>query len=66
MAKGRRETDLTPKGIRLDEVMAEIERAYILKAIDMANGSRQRAAELMGISFKSLEYRLSKIKPQGV
>ncbi|MEW6666534.1 MAG: sigma-54 dependent transcriptional regulator [Thermodesulfobacteriota bacterium] len=59
----RRLRDLTPKGIKLDEVMAEIEKEYVLRALDVAQGSRQRAAELLGISFKSLEYRLSKIKP---
>jgi len=57
----RRGTDLGPDGINLDKVMAEIEREYILKAMEMANGSRQRAAELLDITFDSLKYRLTKL-----
>jgi len=59
--KDRRGTDLGPDGINLDKVMAEIEREYILKAMEMANGSRQRAAELLDITFDSLKYRLTKL-----
>lgn len=57
----RRGTDLGPDGINLDKVMAEIEREYILKAMEMAHGSRQRAAELLDITFDSLKYRLTKL-----
>lgn len=59
----RRRVDLTPKGINLEEVMAEIERNYLIKAMDMANGSKQKAAELLGVSLDSLKYRLKKINP---
>jgi two-component system response regulator PilR (NtrC family) len=41
--------------------MAEIEREYILKAMEVANGSKQRAAELLGINMRSLRYRLDKL-----
>jgi two-component system response regulator PilR (NtrC family) len=58
----RRRTDLGPDGIKLDEVMAETERDYLLKALEMAQGSRQRAAELLGISMRSLRYRLEKLE----
>lgn len=57
----RRHTDLNHNGIKLDEVMADIERDYILKAMEMAHGSKQRAAELLGISFRSLRYRMEKL-----
>ena len=57
----RRRTDLGPDGVKLDKVIAEIEREYILKAIEMAHGSKQRAAELLGITFDSLKYRLTKL-----
>ncbi|MBW1690001.1 MAG: sigma-54-dependent Fis family transcriptional regulator [Deltaproteobacteria bacterium] len=57
----RRRTDLGPDGISLDEVMAETEREYILRAMEMAHGSKQRAAELLGISFRSLRYRMEKL-----
>ena len=57
----RRQSDLGPDGIELDKVMAGIERDYILKAMEMAHGSRQRVAELLGISMRSLRYRLDKL-----
>lgn len=59
--KGRRRLDLSPDGISLDEIMAEIERDYLLKAMEMARGSKQRAAELLGVSMRSLRYRLDKL-----
>jgi two-component system response regulator PilR (NtrC family) len=58
----RRRTDLGPDGIRLDEVMTEIERDYIMKAIEMTYGSHKKAAELLGITYQSLRHRLSKLK----
>lgn len=59
-SSGRRQTDLTPNGIELDKVMAGIEKHYMLKAMEMSNGSRKKAAELLGISLRSLRYRLEK------
>jgi len=57
---GRRRS-LDPKGIQLDEVMAEIERGYVTQAMEMAKGSKQRAADLLGINLRSLRYRLEKL-----
>ncbi|PKN67490.1 MAG: Fis family transcriptional regulator [Deltaproteobacteria bacterium HGW-Deltaproteobacteria-15] len=58
----RRQRDLTAEGLRLEEVMAEIEREYIVRALDIAQGSKQKAADLLGITFESLRYRLAKLK----
>ena len=58
----RRRRDLTIEGIQLDDVMAGIEKDYIIKAMELSRGSKQRAAQLLGISFESLRYRLSKLK----
>ena len=52
---------LDPKGIQLDEVMAEIEKGYVTQAIEMAKGSKQGAADLLGINLRSLRYRLEKL-----
>jgi len=57
----RRERDLTTDGIDLDKIMAGIERDYIFKALQLANGSRQRAADLLGINMRSFRYRVSKL-----
>lgn len=59
--RNRRETDLTPEGIDLEKVLVNIERDYVLKAIRMAHGSRQRTAELLGINMRSLRYRMDKL-----
>ena len=58
----RRRTDLGPDGIKLDEVMTEIERDYITKAIEMTYGSHKKAAELLSITYQSLRHRLAKLK----
>lgn len=57
----RRHTDIGPQGVELDEVMAEIEKDYILKAIEIAHGSKQKAAELLGLSGRSMRYRMEKL-----
>jgi two-component system response regulator PilR (NtrC family) len=59
--EGRRRRDLTPEGINLDQILAEIERDYILRGLEMAHGSKQRAASLLGITMRSFRYRLDKL-----
>ena len=60
--KDRRfDLDEVSHGVALDSILEEIERAYILKALEVANGNKNKAAELLGISFRSLRYRLDKI-----
>jgi len=57
----RRQTDLTPEGVNLNEIMAEIEKDYIFKAMEMAHGSKKKAAELLGIGYEPLRRRLLKL-----
>ncbi|MBN1833907.1 MAG: sigma-54-dependent Fis family transcriptional regulator [Deltaproteobacteria bacterium] len=57
----RRHSDLTFDGIELDKVMAAIETDYIMKAMEMAQGSKQKASQFLGISMRSLRYRLEKL-----
>jgi two-component system response regulator PilR (NtrC family) len=60
--KDRRfDLDDVAKGVALDTIMEEIERAYLKKALDCCNGNKNKAAELLGISFRSLRYRLDKL-----
>ena len=51
---------LPKSGIDLDDVLAEAERRLLLEALERAGGVRKAAAKLLGISFRSLRYRLSK------
>ena len=62
----RRKRDLTSEGVDLDGILADIEKEYIIKAIDLARGSRQRAANLLGLSMRSFRYRLDKLGLQKV
>jgi two-component system, NtrC family, response regulator PilR len=59
--KNRRESDLTSEGIDLEKVLDAIERDYVLKSLRIAHGSRQRAAQLLGINLRSLRYRMDKL-----
>ncbi len=49
------------EGIALERVLYDYERQIIEQALDKAGGVRKRAAQLLGISFRSLRYRLAKL-----
>jgi len=51
---------LPPAGLELDEVLNEIERRFLLEALERAGGVRKQAAKLLGVTFRSLRYRLAK------
>jgi two-component system, NtrC family, response regulator AtoC len=53
-----------PPGISLDDVLAEGERRLIIDALGKAGGVQARAAKLLGISERSLWYRVKKLKIQ--
>ncbi len=46
--------------IGLEAVMSDLERDVLVKAIEEANGSKMKAAELLKISFRSLRYKVQK------
>ncbi|MCJ8275973.1 MAG: sigma-54-dependent Fis family transcriptional regulator [Bdellovibrionales bacterium] len=52
--------DITDEGIDLDKVIGQIEKELIIKAIHAANGVKKRAAKLLGITFRSMRYRVEK------
>ncbi|RLC31372.1 MAG: sigma-54-dependent Fis family transcriptional regulator [Deltaproteobacteria bacterium] len=59
---GRRfDLDEVADGVDIDEILSEIEKAYIKKALEFAGGNRRRASELLGISMRSFRYRLEKL-----
>jgi len=50
------------QGVDLDAMLEEFERGLLLEALDgPAGGVKKRAAQLLGISFRSLRYRLEKL-----
>jgi two-component system, NtrC family, response regulator PilR len=54
--------DQVEHGVSLDAVLKEIEKGYIVKALDFSKGNKTKAAELLGISFRSMRHRLEKLK----
>ena len=53
--------DIPPDGIDLDGATQDLERKLITRALEMTRGNRSRAARLLGISHRSLRYRLEKL-----
>lgn len=48
------------QGFQLEQHVQDIERQYIIEALQRANGVKVRAAELLGMSFRSFRYLLKK------
>jgi two-component system response regulator PilR (NtrC family) len=44
----------------LDAYLGEIEKEILIKALAKSDGVRKGAAGLLGITFRSIRYRLSK------
>jgi two-component system response regulator PilR (NtrC family) len=51
---------LPPEGCELDAVLHEVERRLLIDALERTGGVRKSAAKLLGVTFRSLRYRLDK------
>ncbi|HDM78281.1 MAG TPA: sigma-54-dependent Fis family transcriptional regulator [Deltaproteobacteria bacterium] len=51
---------LPREGLNLDDFLAGIEKELLAQALSISQGTKQKAAELLGISLRSLRYRLAK------
>jgi two-component system response regulator PilR (NtrC family) len=47
-------------GIELESMLNELEKKYLLKALEKTGGAKKKAGELLGMSFRSFRYRLAK------
>jgi two-component system response regulator PilR (NtrC family) len=56
---------LPEEGLDLEKVVEDFERAILLKALERTDGNRTEAARLLGVTFRSLRYRLSKLGISG-
>ena len=56
--------EIPDSGCNLNEELAKFEKALIERALLKAQGSKTRAAELLGISYDSLHYRSEKFVPK--
>jgi len=52
--------ELPEAGCNLDEVVGEVERRLLLQALERTGGVRTNAARLLGVTLRSLRYRLQK------
>jgi DNA-binding NtrC family response regulator len=52
--------DFPPGGINLEEAVNEFEKQYIVKALRLAGGRRAEAVRLLGLTDRTLRYRLDK------
>ena len=60
-AQDEQETDeFPPEGVMLDDILNQVERRNIDAALNQSGGSIKKAAQLLGITFRSLRYRLQK------
>ncbi|MBW1683883.1 MAG: sigma-54-dependent Fis family transcriptional regulator [Deltaproteobacteria bacterium] len=53
---------IPPEGVDLDTLMEEYERSLLLEALVPARGVKKKAAQLLGISFRSFRYRFEKLE----
>lgn len=54
--------DIPPSGFSLENALTEVETGYLLKAMELAGGNKQKASDLLGISLRNLRYRLEKLQ----
>lgn len=59
-SKNDHSVEFGDSGFDLEKTIEEIERAYILKALDKAGGVKVEAARLLGLSFRSFRHKLYK------
>ena len=58
--------EIKHKEIQQEGSLKENETSMILHALEEGNGSRKRAAEKLGISPRTLRYKLARLKDQGI
>jgi len=59
------EVRIPEEGIVLDDVMDEIERRYLLEALERTDGNLTQAAKILGMSYRSIRYKVKKLGVRG-
>ena len=52
--------EIPEEGIDLNKVVEDLEKAFILKALEHTEGVKKKAAELLGMNFRAMRYKLAK------
>lgn len=47
-------------GMLLEPMLEELEKKYLIKALEKTGGAKKKAGELLGMTFRSFRYRLAK------
>jgi len=53
--------DFSKGPINLDQILGDVEKVYLQKALEHAGGVKRKAADALGITFRSIRYRLKKL-----
>ncbi|MCC6931674.1 MAG: sigma 54-interacting transcriptional regulator [Deltaproteobacteria bacterium] len=53
-------TSIVVLPVNLDDILSELEKDYLCKALEHTNGAKKQAASLLGLNFRSFRYRLKK------
>lgn len=56
--------EIPDKGLPLNQELEKIEKMIIEKALEKTKGSKTKAAQLLGLTFDSLRYRIEKLNIQ--
>jgi two-component system response regulator PilR (NtrC family) len=56
---------ITDEGVDLEALLADYERLLLNEALELTHGVKKRAAQLLGVSFRSFRYRLEKLGLDG-
>lgn len=52
--------ELTPEGMNLEAYLDSLEKNFLQQALAKSGGVKKKAAELLGLTFRSFRYRLAK------
>jgi two-component system response regulator PilR (NtrC family) len=52
--------EIPEEGMDLNKVVEDLEKAFILKALEHTGGIKKRAAEILGMNFRAMRYKLAK------
>jgi two-component system response regulator PilR (NtrC family) len=52
--------ELNGEGINVDNIIGDIEKRYLLQALEIAGGVKTEAAKLLNLSFRAFRHRLQK------
>ena len=53
--------DFSKGVLALDDILGQVEKTYLMAALEHTGGVKKRAADLLGITFRSIRYRLKKL-----